>query len=964
MESWDEIRKHNRRAQMRKWAAILFGLPILVYIGSLYITSWFRTIEQADEQLRQTSVPEVSTPAESRSITQSATEPRSSATSSTSVEPFQPTSPANSPDSGSDSDKANLVEAADEPQVFPTVTDDQLQRQTETALRALDRKIEQLQGDTQRLEQFGGEDWDVVKSILQSASRVENLSEAITLAEQASTLLDQLAPEIEYAELQKQIHERSISERLAGIIRFARESPDHPRLPELNDDVGGITREEWLSLAVDELDAASPDDAGFAEAWLPIASAWQVVDNNTETSESIRRARESLPRMTAPERIIESTIDLCQHDAFDPSFAEPLISMAATHCEQVADNWTRGTYYAHLSGLSAKFGLQALSGRLLDQAIAPKNMKPEFGVTEKLILTQRCRAAAWTERPEKLFAYCSELEKLSYPDPAITANCYAHVAIAAARHGDRPAFVTAMLRAESALAPLRVYDYPKYLYAERLAEANLYQRRWQAAVIIANNIPDPHIRASLLFRVMQHAPQEVQARHIDELFQRYADQRGATIACSGYAEYQLRSGRSPLSVIAWIQSLPRASQRAAAYAGVSRLRQSELLEHHASEETSDFDNGPIPAPDLDDPVSILEIAERLAHDTADPLDAAFLWLRIAKTWNLLGKQSQYRNAVQRVDNLLLDAWQVVWKNRPPVRRGYNGGYIDQDNRHEEAELLLVGRIVICLRFLAEMQADVGDSRGAMESCLNLANAAGFLVSRPTFDDLNFLQVKAILNRLESETGVGPDALPLVEHKSARYTSALIAAMSDDLPSLQAAADELKDKSLQKNASRTVPAQAARAYAELAILYAQRGDIEAYRNARRFAQSMLSHAGVPSEMKLALSAADALAGEYALAEANLVRGTLTWFGDANRARSQLAVSLARNGQSAKAFEHAKRITPENLIYRGDAWEAAAKARAQSGTETSEELDEWLAAIESAHDRVAVLCGLAIAAGNTR
>lgn len=161
--------------------------------------------------------------------------------------------------------------------------------------------------------------------------------------------------------------------------------------------------------------------------------------------------------------------------------------------------------------------------------------------------------------------------------------------------------------------------------------------------------------------------------------------------------------------------------------------------------------------------------------------------------------------------------------------------------------------------------------------------------------------------------------------------------------------------------RLSPLQAARAFGELAILHARRGNIEAYRDARRSAQSFLARSTVRPEMKLVLATADALAGEYALAQDNLVRGTLIWFGDANRARSQLAVSIAKAGQWQQALEHAAHLAPEHRVYRGDAWQAVAKARAQDNAESIEEIDRWLASIESMHDRVAVLCGLAIAAG---
>ena len=544
MSLWDEIRKQNRRTRVKKWAALLVGLPILFYVGSLYVKTWYPVVVQVDKKLREPPVAKDPTPIPSTSITDFTTESSETETSSTSSTPSQTTPSITATNATSESADVQQVSDSAEQEVSPSEINRQLERQADTALRNLQRRIARLQGDAQRLDELGGEEWAVSKAMSQAASREEDYAEVIRLSEQAINRLDQLAPEIDYAELQKQIHGRPLSDRLAAILQFSQDHSEHPRLPNLHAVLSEVTREQWMALAVDELDAASPDDSGFAEAWLPIASAWQVVGNDAEVRESIRRARESLSRMTAPERVIESTLDLCQHDNLDPSFAEPLIFQAVTMCEQVADKWTRGTFYAHLSGLSAKFGLQPLASRLLDQAIAPESMKGEFGVTAKLILTQRCRAAAWTERPETLVAYCRELEKLNYPDPRINANCYAHVAIAAARHADRPAFFNAMLRADNALAPLRVYDYPNDLYAERLAEANLSHRRGRAALIIANNIPDPNIRASLLFRVVTNAPQELRAPHTDELFRHIDDENlhGLLQHPGGLFSDNLRSG--------------------------------------------------------------------------------------------------------------------------------------------------------------------------------------------------------------------------------------------------------------------------------------------------------------------------------------------------------------------------------------------------------------------------------------
>ncbi|MEO2031389.1 MAG: hypothetical protein ABGZ35_04835 [Planctomycetaceae bacterium] len=272
-------------------------------------------------------------------------------------------------------------------------------------------------------------------------------------------------------------------------LNLPRDNTENASASEADDGASSEPRETWLKMAADELRNASPDDAGFAEGWLPIAEAWQLVGNDAEARDAIRSAREALPRMTLVERVIESTIDLCQHESFDQAFSEQLIRDAARMCEQVSDKWDRSTFYAHLSGLAATCGHRALAAALLKQSLGLINMKAGGFRPEKLVFTQQSRAAAWTDPPVTILAICRKLDRLRFPDPLVNANVYAHLAMSAARHHDRPQFLRGMFRAETALAPVRIYDHPNYLYAVRLAEANLLQRRWRAAVIIANNIP-------------------------------------------------------------------------------------------------------------------------------------------------------------------------------------------------------------------------------------------------------------------------------------------------------------------------------------------------------------------------------------------------------------------------------------------------------------------------------------------
>lgn len=958
--SWDWVEKHNKRERQRKRFRI-FGIIMMLFflLFVIGIPPIFRFNDDEQPPITdpgQNSRHSVVDPQE-----QPVVEPDlKRADVSVDAQRVERTTENTS----ADTDAASVPQMADlvPPPVINSipvpkapVPDPALVRAAERAIAQLKREIERADGSDGRLETFGGDRAKAIAKLAESAYHADDPALAVEMAESASNQLDALVPDLDYLEFREQIRGKDAREIFASLVKFRASHTDHPRLNEMEQSLTRLSREKWLTMAAEELKSASPDDAGFSEGWLPIASAWQLVGNDAEARDALRQAIDALPRMTLPERVIESTIEICQHESFNQDSSEALIKRAAEMCEEVSAKWNRGTYYAQLSGLASKLGHTSLAAQYLGEAVSPDNMTVEFGVTEKLIFTQQARAASWDKKPESILAIAAKIEKLNYPKPTVNANAYGHAAIAAARHKDRTQFYRAMLLTENALAPLRVYDYPNYLFAVRLAEANILQRRWRAAVIVANNIPDPYVRASLLFRIMKDAPQEIRARNLSELFQRFAEQRWASPACAGHAEHRLRSGESLLSVAEWTQSLPLASQRAAAFAGIARSVGTTTVAKELPE-----DRSLVTPVNVDDSTSLMEAAERVAHQVQEPLDSAFVWMQIARTWNLLGKTQRYKQALANLDDRLFDAWTTVWEERPPVKRSYNGGFIDSDDRHRDDEEHIVGMITACHRLLAEMQADLGDTRGAMESCLNLANAAGFMNATATYNDWNFLRLKALLNRLHGATHVGPDSVPLKEHRSYRYTRALMAAWAKDAPGLEAALPELVENSHRKLGSAAEKAQPARAYGELAILYAERGNMEGYRKARRSAQSLITQGRAGSEMKLVLATADALAGEFALAKSNLVRGTLGWYGDANRPRRQLVVSLAADGQWDKALEHAFKVSEAQPLHRAAAWSAVAEARRKANSESGKETLAWAESLESQVDRAAALCGLGLAA----
>jgi len=958
--SWEWVEKHNKRERQRKRFRI-FGIILMLFflLFVIGIPPIFKLNDepqptdsdrggQSEETVADTQEQPPLQPDADRTAASDVAESERTKNDNSSVETPENTDPPPVELAPPSIANSNPVPVPEEP-----TPDPEQQKAAESAIARLKRQIERVDSDGGRLEKYGGEQWKSIQALAESAYRIDDPAIAIETATKASNQLDALIPELDYTEFRGRIRGQDDRIVLDELVKFRSSHSGHPRLHELEQALTEFSREKWLGMATEELKAAAPNDAGYSEAWLPIASAWQLVGNDAEAREAVRQAIEALPRLTLPERVIESTIEVCQHESFDKASSERLITNAAEMCEQVSNLRLRGNYYARLSGLSRKLNLDAFASDLLTRSLALIEKDGLSSVWQKQTLTQQARAASWTESPEAVLTICGKIEELRHPKPLVNANAYGHAAIAAARHNDQSQFFKAMLLTENALAPVRVYDFPNYLYAVRLAEANMLHRRWRAAVIVANNIPDPYVRASLLFRIMKDAPQEVRTRNLPELFQRFAEQRWASPACAGHAEHRIRSGESLLSVADWTQSLPLASQRAAAFAGIARSVGTTTV---ADDQGKPEPTVPV---DLDDTDSLMGEAERVAHQIQEPLDSAFVWLQIARTWNLLGKTQPYRQATTHLDDRLFDAWTGVWEDRPPVKRSYNGGYIDTDDRHRDDEEYTVEMIIACHRHLAEMQADLGDSRGAMESVLNWANAAGFMNATATCNDWNFLHMKAILNRLHGTVDVGPDAIPLAEHRSHRYTSALMAAWAKEIPTLEAALPELVEHSNRKLGSANERAQAARAYAELAILYAERGNMEGYRNARRSAQSLITQGRAGSEMKLILATADALAGEFALAESNLVRGTLAWYGDVNLPRAQLAVSLAADGQWEKALGQAEKVSATQPLYRTQAWSAVAEARLKDGSQSPEATLDWARSLEPQVDRAAAYCGLSLA-----
>ena len=774
-----------------------------------------------------------------------------------------------------------------------------------------------------------------------------------SLVDQASQLLEATLPEIDISEQLAKIRDDHPVDAIEKLIAFRKRYPDHPRVSELGNVVAEVGHKGWLKWASSEMEACSPDTAVFFEAWLPIASAWSIFGEQAEQREAMRRAREAIPRLTSPERVIEATIDLCQHDLFDRQFAEPLIKEAVQTCTEVSHRIDNRVYSAHLSGLSGLFGMRSLSAQLLEAVMEPdteiRRISNRIRIYGDMLPIFECQSKVWTHPVATLDSIAQALERRrQYTRKPRIASCFAYAAIAAAKKNDDLQFSRMILKAESVISTENFRSEHVYGHARRIGEAYLAARQWQNAVIIGNNLTDPRMQASILFQVLEKSPQHVPAYNLEELFESYGHRRWSARGVAAYVEHRIRAGDDPFTVLQWVFDLPNPGLRGAAFAGVAR----------AAESTRPTTNSSLPSlqadtqPQIENPRSLIELAANSVARIEDPIDAAYGWLEIARSWKITNRKHSYDQAVLSFHDCCFAAWCEIWKLRPSPIKSYKGTYYDDSSRRQREESADVMRIIDCARQLAEMQADFGDAQGALATSVKIANHAGFLDKPKSYVNWQYLFVRAIATRTQTETGVGPDVFLSRHFYNTPYSNAIIAAWTGNIPLLEAEIEKLRKKSAK--------GELARASAELAILYAQRDDIKGYRAARRAAFSDVRRGGAAYRMKSILATADAIAGEFALARDNIVSGDVAWFDGPSRPRSEISIGLANADKVEQSLAEAEKISEQSLFFRSRAFNAVAQARFRQRTESSDDLLAWAQTLRSPNDKIAALCGLALAA----
>ncbi|MCA9257938.1 MAG: hypothetical protein KDA61_02005 [Planctomycetales bacterium] len=705
----------------------------------------------------------------------------------------------------------------------------------------------------------------------------------------------------------------------------------------------------WLRLAAQEASDVPPSDAGFGEVWLPIARAWERFGEPAEAREALRQAKASTERMLTANQQYLWFLHMFREGLLEQEEAIRLCQSAEKRTAELSDPFEVRAVKSNLSGIAQLLGKTSDARRLLAEAADPElEKKATFRIDGYHLPKYRAWAASWHAAPQEIEQLAQQLERLNYRRMELIANAYANGGMAAARDRNKRQFYRMMFRAEAAISQKTFRDKFVYPHAQRLAEAYRRYGLWRPALIVGNNLTDPVMVASFNFQVLADAPQEVRRAGLREMFEQHGNVRYASSGMAGYSEHQLRSGVEPLDLIAWLQSLEHPALRAAGYAGVSRA-----VDTFGQPPGSRTDAGNVVSEmSLEIPRSILEEAQRQAEEIPDPLDSASALVEVARAWSLTGRQQSYEAAIQQTHERCFDAWAGIWEKRPPAGRSYDGYYSDTSYRRRRSELDDLTRLLQVQRQLASMQADVGDAQGTLDSCLHLAITAGYLDKQDqALVDWNYCLAESLVTRTEHGTGIGSEVFSSRYRVPPLYHQTITAIWEGNLPKANALLNKLRQEGPKKG-------QLARVNAELAVAYAERGDLQQYRAARRSAYSEIAQGRVKPSFANVLAVADAKMGELALAESSFVDQKLEWF-DQERPKSEIAVGYARRGDWKKALEAAQDTNRSNPVFRCRAFRAVAQSR-YAQEPNRQTLSDWVGQLSAPVDRVGALCGLALAA----
>lgn len=821
------------------------------------------------------------------------------------------------------------------------------------------------------LAEIGGEEWESISTLVERSKSTRKTDQAIQLAERALHLLAELRPEFQWRQLKFDLSNVPGSERASVLVQFWSAYPKHAKVNEAEKLLRDIDSLTWLHKAEDSNTQSMVTDGGIAEAWMAIADAWQLLSDDDLSKLASFKARHAISRMTTVERAIESGIELVAASDSPIADTEAWLESLASMARSVGIPLLQRSYLAELAGWAQIRGYKGLSERLTVSACDSQGLSGTYA-RDYLPQYRRCHVLSFTGEFDSILGVAERLKKYNgsrgYDPLYANAGCFAFAALAAAKQNKVVDYSKAMLLAESQLAGLNHMSAPTYHYLERLAEADLAMGRLDAANIIANQLPDPSTRASLLFRILLLDKERLCAADLRDVFGQHGTDRWGARALAMYVESQMSSEADPFKLLNWIESLDSKALKAAGYAGFARAafhrsnRSNQLPAIETSFESSAVHIA-LTQTNVVDPSQIMQRAERELPLLQDPLAAAYACAQMADIYYRQDRIASYERMIGNTRQHAFQLWQEAWQDRPKPIASFDGSYQLKYSKPEirRANQRAIGDLAEYYFNLARLQLQLGDAPGALESILMLIRTAGYQTEVKGATRVAYLVSESLLagDALEKSDlpvfGIGPRLLNVPTTTSSIYSRALIAAWSNQLAQLQQCVEELEDSPHKGNA------QVARVYGELAVLHAKRGEVPAYVAARRKAASLIENRSDLGSLKLILAEADALAGDYQLAEDGLVSGRLAWYGTVSRPRSVLAQQLAADGEFKRAELHAKQIGDSGSFESMRAWSAIATSKMvqlsdSSNEESLDELLRWVESLPQPEIRIAARCGL--------
>lgn len=845
---------------------------------------------------------------------------------------------------------------ADTERVVPAVT--QQQQQAAAPPSAVEQAVaanrEKLQAarisyerllqtiDSNVLQAYGSQQWRDVQALVSQAQQLPQPLAAAGKYAEAEASLGELKADLPNRQLLADLAKLRAQQPMPFLTRLAEASTSQPamheRLAPFWADVLKWDTQKWLAVVQRECENLSPGDGGFSDIYRALADFHRQSGNEQQANDAEQTAWDNALRMTNAKRAAESALRSLQRltGSTPASARASRIEEATKLVHDVADIHDRIRLLAEVASISPQPQAQSILEEIHTLAVNSR-----IDLRSYWPAIYRCRVLAETHPPSDVFAACKSIPKyngmIGYdPFPANT-MAYAHAASAAARTNQQSNFWKAMLLAEAQQLDSTGVDLRDQRACAVLASADLRQANFRRVVFSAMNLRDGTLRPPLLFPVMTDAPQNIPWSVAEPLIRRHGTDDLGCVAVAAYLPTLAGSFESEPELMSWILGLKAGSVRTAALIGFTR---------HRSSPQAAIPPGLAQQPPLNmsDPRSLLENARADAAFLQLPLERAWAHLWIAACWNRLNQPATYADALAQFDDAMYAVWTSHWRNNDD-----DGGGTSSYRKNQQRDRQL-NDIIECYCTAAELQAFVlNDPRRSIENIINAART-----SQPLNDDNANLKIRLwmISETIQRDCDIPGGTLDSVILPPNDYYRMLLAARRNDLGEVTGLIQKIETGELGPD--YRAPDFLARAYAELAILFAKNGDTEAYRSLRRKAAGIITTRGAVDSLFLPLHEADAFAGEFALAmnrKPNYSR--LPLYGTSGRTASALCCQLSLASRTDDALKQLP--STSEPFYRLQAMHAVAASR--SGSIDSEQLLRWLEEQTEPLDRIAILCGLA-------